>query len=237
MSTTKTNQKNQKLEKAISPKGVAVFPWLTKADTKWKPEGEFKTGLRLDSEAAEAFKADIEERTQAALEATKAELMEAAKTDPKKKAAIARTIKELQLSYPFKPSYDDDGEETGELEFSFKTKATIKSKTGGVINKKLPLFDAKKQPIAAGVAIFGGSVIKVAFEYMPYYNPATKTVGVSLRMNAVQVIELNSGTGGGNAGAFGFDEEEGYEFDEEKQQQEGQTHGDSEGTDDSEGDF
>ena len=222
------------MEKAISPKGAAVFPWLTKADTKWKPEGEFKTGLRLDAEAAEAFKADIESRTEAALEATKAELMEAAKTDPKKKAAIARTIKELQVAYPFKPTYDDDGEETGEMEFTFKTKATIKSKTGGVINKKLPLFDAKKQPIAAGVAIFGGSVIKVAFEYAPYYNPATKTVGVSLRMNAVQVIELNSGSGGGNAGAFGFDEEDGYEFDEEKQ--EGQTQDENQ-TDDSEGDF
>lgn len=234
MSNTKTNTK-QKLEKAISPKGVAVFPWLTKADTKWKPEGEFKTGLRLEGDAAEAFKADIESRTEAALEATKTELMEAAKTDPKKKAAIARTIKELQVSFPFKPTYDDEGEETGDLEFTFKTKATIKSKTGGVINKKLPLFDAKKQPLGS-VAIFGGSVIKVAFEYMPYYNPATKTVGVSLRMNAVQVLELNSGSAGGNAGAFGFDEEEGYEFDEEQQQEEGQTNGNSE-TDDSEGDF
>ena len=30
-----------------TPTGVAQYPWLSKADTKWNEEGEFKTNLIL----------------------------------------------------------------------------------------------------------------------------------------------------------------------------------------------
>jgi hypothetical protein len=41
--------------------------------------------------------------------------------------------------------------------------------------------------------------------------PATKTAGISLRINAVQVLELASGSGGGSASSHGFGVEEAYE--------------------------
>jgi hypothetical protein len=214
------------MEKAISPKGIAVFPWLNKADTKWKPEGEFKVTLRLSGDEAEAFKATVDERTNRALEAAKAELLEAAKGDGKKLAATKRAVEEMKPVAPYKPAYDDEGNETGDLEFAFKTKAVIKDrKTGATRPKVLPIFDAKRNVVNDNV--WGGSVIKVAFEYMPYYNPATKTVGVSLRINAVQVLELVSSSGG-SATSFGFDEEDGFEATDKQQQEESSGDGDNE---------
>jgi len=61
-------------------------------------------------------------------------------------------------------------------------------------------------------SIWGGTVGKVAFEVMPYFNNAQCEGGLSLRLDAVQIIELVSG-GGKSASAYGFGEEEGYEHD------------------------
>ena len=36
-----------------TPTGVAQYPWLSKADTKWNEEGEFKTNLILSEADAE----------------------------------------------------------------------------------------------------------------------------------------------------------------------------------------
>ena len=107
---------------------------------------------------------------------------------------------------PWSPVYDDDGNETGEVEFKFKTKASFVSKEGKTITKTINVVDAKKQPLT-DVQIWGGSVIKVAFQAVPY-DVAAVGVGLSLRMSAVQVLELSEGSGGGAASAF--DEEDGY---------------------------
>lgn len=214
--------KAPKYEKAISPKGIAVYPHLNKPDTKWKPEGEFKVTLRIAGGEAEAFKSAIEERVSKALEEAKKELLEKAAGDGKKLAQAKRVIEELKVLSPVKPAYDDDGNETGDIEVAFKTKATVTDrKTGATIQKKLPLFDAKRQPM--GENVWGGSQLKVAFEYMPYYNPATKQVGVSLRMNAVQVIELVSSSSAGNGNSFGFGEEEGFVAADKQEQEHGDT--------------
>ena len=49
--------------------------------------------------------------------------------------------------------------------------------------------------------------MKVAFEPIPYVMASTKKVGVSLRLKAVQVIDLVEY---GNSAASVFDEEDGY---------------------------
>lgn len=130
-----------------------------------------------------------------------------------------------------------------EFKFVTPASSEIKSgKNAGRVWVKRPgLFDAKGrvlvQPIEfkmlddgerkesfgkkAGPAIWGGSVIKVSFE-VPlgpedapgYFVPATGACGISLRMLAVQVIELVSG-GARNAAGYGFGEEEGYAYDGE----------------------
>lgn len=45
----------------VSPKGTAAYAWLTKADTKFNPEGTFKTSLVVPKKDAEPFMAQIKE--------------------------------------------------------------------------------------------------------------------------------------------------------------------------------
>lgn len=45
----------------VSPKGVAGYTWLTKADTKFNPEGVFKTDLTVSEKAAAPFIEAIKE--------------------------------------------------------------------------------------------------------------------------------------------------------------------------------
>jgi len=44
--------------------------------------------------------------------------------------------------------------------------------------------------------VYGGSIIRVRGQVVPYTNAAAGIAGVTLRMKAVQVIELVSGGGG-----------------------------------------
>ena len=51
------------------------------------------------------------------------------------------------------------------------------------------LLDAKKNPIASNTSIWGGSIMKVAYQPVPYYTPMLGA-GVSLRLKAAQIIKL-----------------------------------------------
>ena len=57
-----------------------------------------------------------------------------------------------------------------------------------------------------GTNVGNGSIVKVAYEPIPYMMASTKQVGVSLRLKGVQILELVEY---GN-GASMFDEEDGY---------------------------
>lgn len=179
----------QKLPTLVSPVGVAVYPWITKADTKFNPGGDYRTGLRMPLEVAQPLIDKLEAIRQEAL----AESKKLKKKPPK------------EGNLPWQPVYDDEGNETGEIEFKFKTKAQITMKDGSVINKTIKVFDSKKE-LVEGISIYGGSKLRVAFQAVPY-DVAAVGVGLSLRMSSVQVIELVEG-GGGDANVFG--EEDGY---------------------------
>ena len=123
---------------------------------------------------------------------------------------------------PFKPAVNDDGDETGEYVFNFKMPGGFASKKEKdsegkpkTIAMRPDLFDAKGKPIKNPPPIWGGTVAIVAGELRPFLNPKAEC-GVSLRLRAVQVIELRSGSGGcGSASEYGFGAEEGYEASDE----------------------
>ena len=122
-------------------------------------------------------------------------------------------ITKLQKQFPYETVVDDDGNETGDLEFKFKQKAVVTSKkTGKSYEIKPKVFDAKGQPITKPLPLGNGSTIKVAFEPSPYFVAATKVVGVSLRGFDIQVIDLVE-YGAGTGSVFGA--EEGFELDED----------------------
>lgn len=202
----------------ILPRGTAVFPKLNKPDTKFAAEGVYESKVKLDPDSNDGMigkKAATQDELFAALAALrdkfaaekKAEL--AASSDPKnKKKARELTVKDIGEA-----GLDDDGNEDGTRIIKAKMKA---SGTGpkGPWTRQPKLFDAKGKTMDInGPAIYGGSIIKMAAKAVPYYMAQENSVGVSLYLEAVQVIDLVSG-GGRSASAYGFGAEDGYEADD-----------------------
>ena len=97
-------------------------------------------------------------------------------------------------------------DQNSDIIFKFKTKATIKTKAGDIVKRTVPVFDASGKPV--DVSLGNGSVVRVAFQVIPYWKSAMNN-GLSLYMDAVQVIKLVEYSAEGNASMFGFGVEEG----------------------------
>lgn len=180
----------EKKPRFTTPKGVAQYPYLNKPDTKFNPDGEYKCKLEISDPADVAtLVAFLDEQIEKSVELAK-------KENPGKK------IKTGDAPY-------EVNEETGKGTFNFKLKAKVKTKTGEIFEQRPAIFDAKGTALK-NVNIGGGSQVKVAYEVVPFY---TSLVGasISLRMKAVQVLDLVEFSGGASADSYGFGEEEGYE--------------------------
>lgn len=193
--------------KGTTPKGIAKYPRLTEPDTKFNKSGVFSTKLILSAEDAAPLMEVIDKE----IEKAYTEKVDKLKADGK--AALAKKAK--RADPPYLAVCDDEGNETGEVEFSFKMNHQF-TKKDGTVEKRTPLlFDAKGHKIQGKTSVWGGSEIKVAYQLVPFDSPVAGT-GVSARLNAVQIIKLVSGTGG-TASSFGFGEEEGYEASEDEE--------------------
>lgn len=188
-----------------TPVGIAVYPKLSTPDTKYKPLGEYSTKLILSGEEAQPIIDKYEAELLAFFEAEKAELM---KGDGKAKAK-AKALK-LAPDRPYKPEYsDDDGEETGNYIFNFKMPARVQREGKPDLILKPDVFDAKGNMLKSCPEMWSGSKLRVSAEFRPF-NTAIG-VGLSLRLKAVQIIELKQG-GSRDAAGYGFGvEEDGYE--------------------------
>lgn len=173
-----------------TPAGIAQYPWLNKPDTKFNPDGEYKTNLEVPAEEAQKLVTFLDEQFAQAV-------AQAKKENPGKK------IKEGTPGY-------EVNEETGKVTFKFKTKAKVTTKSGDTFDQKVALFDAKGKPITNAPNIGGGSKVKVSFEINSYYT-AIAGAGLSLRVKAVQILDLVEFGGGANAESYGFGAEDGYE--------------------------
>ena len=184
-----------KNKRYTTPAGTAVFPALVNADTKFDVDGVYKTGLKLAADAridGMSLIQFLEEQHEQ-------------NVTQRKKEANGKKIKEADLPFEI-------DEDTGQLSIKFKLKAAGMTRDKVAFTQRPAIFDAKGTPYK-GAEIWGGSTIKVAFEVIPSYT-ALIGAGISLRMKAVQIIELKQGSSG--AGDFGFGEEEGYETSEEE---------------------
>ena len=173
----------------VTPAGIAQYPYLSKPDTKFNPDGEYKLKLEIPGDQAQDIVTFLDEQHEAAQAKAK-------KENPGKK------IK------PGNSPYEID-EDSGKVVVNFKLKAKVTPKNGDPFEQRPAIFDAKGKPLQ-DVNVGGGSKVKVAYEVVPYYT-AIAGAGVTLRMKAVQVIDLKEFSGGAGADAFGFGEEDGYE--------------------------
>tara|TARA_R110001606_G_scaffold397262_1_gene573160 strand:- start:862 stop:1470 length:609 start_codon:yes stop_codon:yes gene_type:complete len=186
-------------ENIVTPAGRAIYPWLINPDTKFNALGEYKVSLSLNTSEAEPLIKKIDEA------------MEKAKT-------LAPEGKKVKVSDPpYFNEVDGDEQETGNVLFKFKSKAQIQTKDGKTIKITPKLFDSKGTLLKDVTEIWGGSKIKISADIAPYFVGAVGA-GVSLRLKAVQIIELV--TGGNNADSYGFESTEGYEVSKETNQSE-----------------
>lgn len=197
-----------KLERKVitSPVGEIKYAHITKPNTKFKADGEYSCDLLLDpdSEAVQTLKETLE----AAAADARAQFIEEAENGRVKKA-----IESASLYIPIQDDVDKDGNETGKLLLKVKNAASGTSKKDGTkFERRIKVFDAKGKLVDKPLRIGRGTTAKVAFIIAPFYNAASKNVGVTLWFEAIQVINLVE-FGGGNASDFGFGEEQGYEYD------------------------
>lgn len=186
--------KYPKLPKFLTPLATAIYPHLTKPDTKFNSDGDYKCDVKLPREEAQPL---IDQ-----LEKIRDEFWNELVAGDKK---IARQFSKESV---YHDELDDDGNETGLVIFKTKMRARVTSKTTGKVYESRPrLFDAANN-IFSPATVYGGSKVRVAGEVKPYKMDSTKKVGVSLRLKAVQIIELVEG-GGASADSYGFGTVEG----------------------------
>jgi hypothetical protein len=178
-----------------TPKGIAVFPWLSKPDTKFNPDGEYKVNLRLSEESA----ADLRAKLESILDDYWNEFIETIKPPLRKQWKKVDVLDEV---------LDDEGDYTGDVLMKFKLRAVVRPKGKDSFSQRPIGYDAGSPPkeLAKDVSVFGGSVIKVNFQAVPYDLASSKTVGLSFRLLKFQVIELSSGSGGAAPSEFSAEE-------------------------------
>lgn len=214
-------EKRKRLPTYITAVGTAIYPWLTKADTRFNSDGEYHVKLRLPADSQIKVGDDLVDLHEFLSEAA-GESLAAAKEEAKN----PKKVKAADL--PIGDHEDDAGNETGDVVYNFKMKAVVKPKEGDPFTQKPKLFDANGAAFEPK-SLFGGSKLKVAFSVIPFYT-ALVGAGISLRLRAVQVIELVEGQGG-TAESYGFGKEEGYVAEQNPFGGEDRVNGEEEGAD------
>ena len=177
----------KKHPRVVTPTATAKFAHLNKPDTMFNKGGVYHVTLIIPKDDA-------------------SELVDSIKGVAKKYIKRLKedkpTVKVAPL--PFKDAVGEDGSPTGELEFKFKMNAS-----GGQgqdqWTQRPQLMDANKEPMSESIG--HGSKVKVAGEVVAYAS-ASYGAGVSLRLKAVQVIELREFSSYGDD--WGFESQEGF---------------------------
>ena len=183
---------------------VFGFVNVTKPDTKYKPEGEYKIRVKVPKEAAQGLYEDLAALAEAEFE----KVQQRVKKDPKFKASLkGKAPKQADL-----PFYEDD--EDGTYVFTFKSKASFVSKKPGsegeTINRTVPIWQGNKRLKADEVPKFGeGSLVKVSFVAAGFFTAAVGA-GITLRLEAVKLVKAVEYTGGGS-NPFGDEDEGDYQ--------------------------
>lgn len=111
--------------------------------------------------------------------------------------------------HKYKYDYNNSMKEYKDEEyFKFKMTHIIQTKKGEW-ERHVPIFDASQKDISGTITDIGsGSKMKIAYELVPFY-VTNKNYGITLRMTAVQLLELKEHAEG-SASDFGFGTEKGY---------------------------
>ena len=182
----------------VTPKGTAMWAYLD------KPE-EFNGSIVGYTITLVPSKADADK-----LISQLEEVLEEAKQDDRFKGR----------KWAAEPMMGYKEDANGNLVFKFKQKASYVDKKGQTHKLGVRIFDAVGNPMNPNATIIGnGSIIRVAFTPIPF-NVNKNVNGVSLRLEAVQVLKLEEYKKGATSmGSFGFSEvSDGFHSSKEQQQ-------------------
>lgn len=187
-----------------SPKGEALFASVVNVDYGTEqypnPKGGYKLTLALESAAADKLRGMLAEEIDMARNIAEDKFRELKPATRKKLGSM--TFNELGVE-----EYDKDDQPTGRILFRFKTSAFYEKRDGTKMQRKVPLFDSMMQPVLLKEEPGNGSLVRVAFTCAPYFVEGQGAGGLSLYLDAVQIIKLNL-FGGRSASDYGFGEED-----------------------------
>lgn len=177
--------------KGVTPSGAVKWARVIEPDFQFDDDGLFSINLVFNQEKHAEFFNSLSAQLDAAVAEAKEKMP--AKASKIIKADILREETDGTQMIRFKSKFKRLDSKTNQVK---ETYPTIVGVTGAFLNPK-PL-------------IGNGSVCKVSFYAFPYYMAASNQVGLSLKLNGVQVISLKE-YGGSD---FGDASEEAAEYEE-----------------------
>ena len=147
-----------------TPVGTANYPYLFTPDTQYEKRGKFSVNLVLSAEDAKPFIKVYEET-----------LKERQKKENTDKRSAHNQYKVLK---------------DGTVEFKFKLIHKVAKRDGTDFEQRPKILNADKT-VAESQPVYSGSKMKIAFQAISWANNL-QGGGVTLRMKAVQLIEVVS---------------------------------------------
>ncbi len=187
--------------KLNTPVGIGQYAYLETPDFEYNSAGDWKVKLFLnpaDDGVAEMM-AVMDNLMNEALEY----FTDKAKTvkDKKKVRASENT--------PYYNETNDEDEPTGRIYINPKSLASGKTQEGEEWKRFIPIFDAQGVRVQEKLNIGNGTKMRLSLNLRAYFN-VQSGVGISLRLTAVQIIDLKKFGGGiQTAEDAGFDKVEG----------------------------
>ena len=170
-----------------TPKGKAVWPRIDTPDTKFDEDGVYSCKLHVSEGDFKAFEAIVKPQLDAAYAAE-------CSRQGKDKVRMA-------ASSPLR--INDDGD----YEIYAKQKAKVHTKSKGTLEFTIAAVDSQGKKIEMP-KIGSGSTLKMAVEVNTWFVPS-QGFGYTLRLRAVQVLDLIEYGGGSSSFGFGA-EADGY---------------------------
>ena len=188
-----SQQKSERFQ-LKTPIGTTLYSMLHHPSTRFKAEGEYFVILSLEEKEAQPLIDKIH--------ATLQEFKQNNNINPRLK----------MQGEPYVRIVDEETQkDTGFVKFKFVRRGHVSKEDGAVELVPPALFDAKGQPIRL-LALGAGSKVAINYNLSPWVTPLG--YGVSLKLNAVQVIEwvpFNQGDPN-DAASWGFEtHDQGFE--------------------------
>ncbi len=170
-----------------TPVGSAFYPRIDTPDTKFNPDGVYSCKLHVTEGEFNAFKLETDAIVKRAYE-------DMCREKNKTSLPIANNS----------PIRVKDGN------FEIYAKQVARKDTRkGLLEFRVNVFDAKGKRLEDVPAVGSGSRLKMAVELYPYYTDLNG-FGYSLRLKAIQIIDLVEYSGGGTSSSYGFGQEDGF---------------------------